>query len=287
MFQKDLFQGKTIFITGGSSGLGKSMALYLGQLGGNIVIGSRNETKVQETCEQLQKDHRIKIQGKVLNVRDPEQVQKIAGEVEQEMGAVDILINNAAGNFLCTSEDLSANAFRSVVETVLFGTFHCTQAFGKQMISKGRGNILNTLATYAWTGSGFVLPSACAKAGVLALTRSLAVEWAEYGIRVNAIAPGAFPTEGAWQRLIPPGFDIDKIMKKRIADGRFGNHEEFVRLAAFILADESAHITGETITIDGGEWIKGGGEFNFLADFDRGQLKNIFQTLKPSGKPKG
>jgi len=185
------------------------------------------------------------------------------------------LINNAAGNFICPTEDLSPAGFKVVVDIVLNGTFNVTQTVGKHMRENNGGSILNIVTTYAWTGSGYVVPSAAAKAGVLAMTRSLAVEWAKYGIRSNAIAPGPFPTEGAWSRLVPPGLGIERAMKNRVPLKRFGEHHELANLVVYILSDEAGFINGEVVTIDGGEWLKGAGEFNSLDKVPRVAWKGL------------
>ena len=202
MFDEKLLKGKNIIVTGGGTGLGKSMATRFAELGANLVITSRREGVISEAAKELQKSG-----GKVVaipcDVRDPEQVEAMVEQTVKELGSVDILLNNAAGNFISPTENLSPNAFKTVIDIVLNGTFHCTQAAGKVMRKNKSGIILNIVTTYAWTGSGYVVPSACAKAGVLAMTRSLAVEWAKYGIRTVAIAPGPFPTKGAWSRLAP------------------------------------------------------------------------------------
>ena len=200
-----------------------------------------------------------------------------------KFGSIDSLLNNAAGNFISPTENLSENAFRTIIDIVLVGSFNCTQAVGKSMRKSGGGTILNIVTTYAFTGSGYVVPSACAKAGVLAMPRSLAVEWAKYGIRTNAIAPGPFPTKGAWKRLVPPGLNIEKKMMERVPLKRFGEHNELANLASYLLADESGYMNGEVITMDGGEWLKGAGQFNDLErmpkmawramDFARGRKK--------------
>ena len=210
MFDAKLLKGKNIIVTGGGTGLGKSMATRFAELGANLVITSRREGVISEAAKELQKSG-----GKVVaipcDVRDPEQVEAMVEQTVKELGSVDILLNNAAGNFISPTENLSPNAFKTVIDIVLNGTFHCTQAAGKVMRKNKSGIILNIVTTYAWTGSGYVVPSACAKAGVLAMTRSLAVEWAKYGIRTVAIAPGPFPTKGAWSRLAPPGLSLIHI----------------------------------------------------------------------------
>ena len=210
MFDAKLLKGKNIIVTGGGTGLGKSMATRFAELGANLVITSRREGVISEAAKELQKSG-----GKVVaipcDVRDPEQVEAMVEQTVKELGSVDILLNNAAGNFISPTENLSPNAFKTVIDIVLNGTFHCTQAAGKVMRKNKSGIILNIVTTYAWTGSGYVVPSACAKAGVLAMTRSLAVEWAKYGIRTVAIAPGPFPTKGAWSRLAPPGLGLSLI----------------------------------------------------------------------------
>ncbi len=263
MYKNDLLKGKTIVITGGGTGLGKSMANRFAELGSNLVITSRRREVIQDASEEL-KAHGVDVLPIPCDVRDPEQVEEMANRAIGLFKKIDILINNAAGNFISPTENLSSNAFKTVVDIVLNGTFHCTQSIGKHMRKMKKGVILNIVTTYAWTGSGYVVPSACAKAGVLAMTRSLAVEWAKYGIRTNAIAPGPFPTKGAWSRLAPPGLGIEKKMKNRIPLKRMGEHIELADLATFLISDQASYINGEVVTIDGGEWLKGAGQFNEL-----------------------
>ena len=265
MFEKDLLKNKTVIITGGGTGLGKSMAQRFGVLGAKLSICGRRKEVIDTAVQEL-KESGAEVLGQQCDVRSGEDVQRMIDETVTKLGPVSVLLNNAAGNFISPTERLSENAFRTIVDIVLTGTFNSSMAAQKVMKENGGGVILNIVTTYAWTGSGYVVPSACAKAGVLAMTRSLAVEWAKYGIRTNAIAPGPFPTEGAWTRLVPPGLKIEKRMKKRIPLQRFGEHEELANLASFLISDGASYINGEVVTIDGGEWLKGAGEFN---DLDR------------------
>ncbi len=264
MFQKDLLKNKTIIITGGGSGLGKSMGKQFSELGANLVITSRRQGVLDQTAEEISSVTGGQVLPISTDVREPEQVKEMISKTVETFGSIDGCLNNAAGNFISPTENLSENAFKTVVDIVLQGTFNCTLAVGKEMMKGNGGVFLNIVTTYAWTGSGYVVPSASAKAGVLAMTRSLAVEWAKYGIRTNAIAPGPFPTEGAWKRLAPPGFGVEKKMKNRVPLKRFGEHEELANLASFLMSDGSAYINGEVVTIDGGEWLQGAGQFNEL-----------------------
>jgi NAD(P)-dependent dehydrogenase (short-subunit alcohol dehydrogenase family) len=283
MFREDLLKGKTIIITGGGSGLGKSMAARFGELGANLVIASRRQQVIQDAADELRKTG-AEVLGISCDVRDVASVQALVDETKNQFGKIDVLLNNAAGNFISPTENLSPNGFKVVVDIVLHGTFNCTHAVGKEMIANGGGSILNIVATYAWTGSGYVVPSAAAKAGVLAITRSLAVEWAKYGIRSNAIAPGPFPTKGAWSRLAPPGLGIEKKMKNRIPLKRFGEHIELANLASYLISDEAGYINGEVVTIDGGEWLKGAGQFNDLDKMPKMAWKAMDAMRKKSKK---
>ena len=283
MFREDLLKGKTIIITGGGSGLGKSMAARFGELGANLVIASRRQQVIQDAADELRKTG-AEVLGLTCDVRDVASVQALVDRTKKQFGTIDVLLNNAAGNFISPTENLSPNGFKVVVDIVLHGTFNCTHAVGKEMIANGGGSILNIVATYAWTGSGYVVPSAAAKAGVLAITRSLAVEWAKYGIRSNAIAPGPFPTKGAWSRLAPPGLGIEKKMKNRIPLKRFGEHIELANLASYLISDEAGYINGEVVTIDGGEWLKGAGQFNDLDKMPKMAWKAMDAMRKKSKK---
>jgi NAD(P)-dependent dehydrogenase (short-subunit alcohol dehydrogenase family) len=252
MLKPGTFAGKTILITGGGSGLGRAMARALMLLGAKLVICGRRQDVLEQTARELHEETGGDCFAIPCDVRDPAQVENLLAQATQACGTLHGLINNAAGNFLCPTERLSYNAFHTVVDIVLRGTANCTLACGKRWISEGTpGTVLSIVTTYAWTGSGYVVPSAVAKAGVLALTRSLASEWGKYGIRTNAIAPGPFPTEGAWSRLMPAR----------------------VR--------ESAYITGDCITIDGGEWLKNAGEFNFLDALSPAEWDELQSQLKP------
>jgi NAD(P)-dependent dehydrogenase (short-subunit alcohol dehydrogenase family) len=272
MFESGLLKGKSIIVTGGGTGLGKSMATRFAELGADLVISSRRQNVIDETAEALRK-YGGKVLAVACDVRDPDQVQNMVDHTVNEFGKIDILLNNAAGNFISPTENLSANGFKTVVDIVLNGTFNCTQAAGKVMRENKGGVILNIVTTYAWTGSGYVVPSACAKAGVLAMTRSLAVEWAKYGIRTVAIAPGPFPTEGAWSRLAPPGLGIKKKMINRIPLKRVGEHHELANLASYLVSDQAEYINGEVVTIDGGEWLQGAGEMNELEKIPKAAWK--------------
>ena len=279
MFDKELLNDKSIIVTGGGTGLGKSMATRFAELGANLVITSRRQEVIDKTAEEL-RDHGGKVLAIACDVRDSEQVNEMVSQTVDGFGKIDILLNNAAGNFISPTEDLSPNAFKTIVDIVLNGTFNCTQAAGKVMREKDGGVILNIVTTYAWTGSGYVVPSASAKAGVLALTRSLAVEWAKYGIRTLAIAPGPFPTKGAWSRLAPPGLGIEKKMRNRVPLKRVGEHIELANLASYLVSDQAAYINGEVVTIDGGEWLQGAGEMNELEKLPKAAWKLLQMKRK-------
>ncbi|HSM62977.1 MAG TPA: SDR family oxidoreductase [Gillisia sp.] len=266
MLRDDALKGKTIVVTGGGSGLGKAMTKYFLELGANVAITSRNLEKLENTAKELEAETGGTCLPLQCDVRHYDQVEAMLEATVAKFGKVDSLLNNAAGNFISPTERLSANAFDTIIDIVLKGSKNCTLAFGKHWIDKKEVDktILNIVTTYAWTGSAYVVPSATAKAGVLAMTRSLAVEWAKYGIRSNAIAPGPFPTKGAWDRLLPGNLKEKFDLAKKVPLKRVGEHQELANLAAYMLSDFSAYVNGEVITIDGGEWLKGAGQFNLL-----------------------
>jgi NAD(P)-dependent dehydrogenase (short-subunit alcohol dehydrogenase family) len=280
MFKEDTLKNEVILITGGGSGLGLSMAKKFAELGADIAICGRTEKKLKDATEEL-KEHGTNVRWYSVDVREYEAVGEMFSSIISDFGKLTGLVNNAAGNFLSASEDLSPGGFKAIVDIVLHGSFNCTHHFGNYLIdNKKEGNILNIVTTYAEdAGSAFVLPSACSKAGVLAMTRSLAFEWGTYGIRVNAIAPGPFPTEGAWTRLFPTR-KFEKKYLEKIPAGRYGGHEELANLAAFLMSDLAPYITGECVTIDGGEKLSAG-QFNFIDGLmSRGKLKSIFKMMK-------
>lgn len=265
MLKSDALKGKTIIITGGGTGLGKSMGKYMLALGANLVITSRKKEVLDKTVLELERETGGSVLAVACDVRKYEEIVNVITETEKRYGQIHGVLNNAAGNFISPTERLSHRAFDIVVDIVLKGTYYMTLAMGKHWIAnKQPGTFLNIVTTYAWTGSGYVVPSACSKAGVLALTRSLAVEWAKYNIRSNAIAPGPFPTEGAWSRLLPGDLVSKFNPAERIPLKRVGEHQELANLAAYLMSDFSAYINGEVITIDGGEWLRNGGEFSHL-----------------------
>jgi NAD(P)-dependent dehydrogenase (short-subunit alcohol dehydrogenase family) len=281
MFQSDLLKGRTIFVTGGGTGLGKSMALRFAELGANIFLMGRRPESLAQTVKEIaaQGTRGAYFAG---DVRDFAAVEKAIEAAIGEFGGVDTLVNNAAGNFIARTEKLSPNAFQAVVGIVLQGTFHCTLALGRRWIeAKQPGNVLNIVTTYAAAncGSGFVVPSACAKAGVLAMTRSLAVEWARHRIRLNAIAPGPFPTEGAFSRLLPSP-ELEQRAREQHPMKRFGRHEELANLAVYLLSEAAEYVNGECVVIDGGLWLRGAGEFNDFVDLSADGWERMEQARK-------
>lgn len=263
LFNPNLFVGKRFLITGGGTGLGKSMALRLSSLGATLEICGRRKEVLQQTAQEINQITHQPVHAHVCDIRKPEEIEGILNEIFSQ-GPVHGLINNAAGNFLSRTEDLSTRAMDSVLNIVLHGTAYMTLACGKRWLQNNApASVLSIVTTYAWCGSAYVVPSAMAKAGVLALTQSLAVEWGDRGIRLNAIAPGPFPTEGAWERLVPVP-KIEKAWKNRIPLQRTGDHLELANLACYLLSEHSAYINGEVVTIDGGEWLQGAGQFSFL-----------------------
>ncbi len=282
MLKPGTFEGKTVVITGGGTGLGRSVGQYLLSLGANLVICGRRKEVIEQTAAELASESGGQVLGQACDVRVPDQVEALRAAAYERFGTVDGLLNNAAGNFICPTERLSYNAVNTVVDIVLKGTYNCTLAFGKQWIAdRHPGAVLSIGTTYAWTGSGYVVPSAMGKAGTLVMTRSLAAEWGKYGIRLNVIAPGPFPTEGAWSRLMPPGMDGMFASEKRIPLGRLGEHQELANLAAYLLSEYSAYITGACVTIDGGEWLHGAGEFNALSEVSSEQWDALQAMMKP------
>lgn len=289
MLRDGALDQKTIIVTGGGTGLGKSMATYFMKLGANVVICSRRQEVIDNTAKELTELTGGNILAVACDVRKPEQIENVIAQSIAKFGRVDGLVNNSAGNFISPTERLSYKAVDVVVDIVLRGTYYFTLALGKYWIeNKIKGTVLNISTTYAWTGSGWVVPSAMAKAGVLAMTKSLAFEWADHGIRLNAIAPGPFPTKGAWERLFPEELAKKFSFESRIPLERVGEHQELTNLAAYLISDYSAYMTGEVITLDGGE-VLAAGQFNFLKevtdeqwDAIEGQIKNANRDSKKS-----
>ena len=280
MLKENSLENKVILVTGGGSGLGKSMVKYFLELGANVIITSRREDLLKEVGKDLNKKFKAEVFPIACDVRNIEEVEKVVEESFNKFGKIDCLVNNAAGNFISPTERLSTRAFDAVIDIVLKGTINFTLSLGKRWIKeKKEGNILNIVTTYSWTGSGYVVPSACAKSGVLSLTRSLAVEWAKYKIRSNAIAPGPFPTKGAWERLLPGDLKEKFDPSKKVPVGRVGEHHELSNLAAYLLSDFSSYINGEVITIDGAEWLKGAGQFNHL-EMITDQMWDMFEMMR-------
>lgn len=277
MLKENSLKGQTIIVTGGGTGLGKSMTEYFLRLGANVVIASRRKEVLEETAAELSKQTGGNIFPVVCDVRKYDEVEKMMEISVNHFGSVTALVNNAAGNFISPTENLSTKAFDVVIDIVLKGTCNCSLTLGKYWIeNKIPGKILNITVAYAFTGSGYVVPSAVAKGGVLALTRSLAAEWGKYNIRTNAIAPGYFPTEGAWERLFPDEVKQYFNIEKRVPLGRVGKHSELANLASYLISDYSSFVNGEVVVIDGGEWLKGAGMFNEMENVP----KEIWESMK-------
>lgn len=284
MLKEDALSGKTIIVTGGGTGLGRAMSTYFLKTGANVVITSRKLDVLTKSAAEMEAETGGKVLPLQCDVRNPEEIEAVLNASIASFGQVNGLLNNAAGNFISPTERLSANAFSTIIDIVLKGTANCTMALGKYWIKeKLQGTILNIVTTYAFTGSGYVVPSACAKGGVLAMTRSLAAEWGKFGIRTNAIAPGPFPTKGAWDRLLPGDMAKKFDFKNRVPLKRVGEHQELANLAAFMMSDFSGYINGEVITIDGGEWLQGAGQFNGLESITP-EMWDMLETMTRSAK---
>lgn len=284
MLAAGTFNGKVAFVTGGGTGLGKSMAKILSTLGASVAIASRRLAVVEKSADEISQETGNKVLPISMDVRDPESVKKGVDATIKDFGLPSIIINNAAGNFISPTERLSSNAFRTVVDIVLNGTANVTLDIGKRLIKEGQcGNFLSISTWYADMGSGYVIPSACAKAGVDAMTKSLSAEWGKYGIRVNTIAPGPFPTEGAWSRLDPSGSFKERTIN-RVPAKRLGEVEELANLASYIVSDYASYMSGEIVCLDGGERRGVCGMFNELDAVSNEQWDQMEQLIRSSNK---
>jgi NAD(P)-dependent dehydrogenase (short-subunit alcohol dehydrogenase family) len=288
MFKDNILQGKKILVTGGGTGLGKEMSEHYLQHGADVVICGRRESVLAETAEELKEKYGSTVRYQALDIRSAQDVDDFIDTIFQE-GPLHGLVNNAAGNFISPTKDLSARGFDAIANIVFHGTFYVTHAVGKKWIEhQMKGSIISILATWVWTGSPFVVPSAMSKSALHTMTKSLAVEWGPNGIRVNAIAPGPFPTEGMTARLSPKG-DMQKDSDNTIPMGRMGEMNELQNLATFLMADGCEYLTGQTIAIDGAQYLSGGGTFSQLSkmsDDDWAEIRDMIKKTNDSDKQK-
>ena len=288
MFKDNILQGKKILVTGGGTGLGKEMSEHYIQHGADVVICGRRESVLAETAEEFKEKYGSTVRYQALDIRSAQDVDDFIDTIFQE-GPLHGLVNNAAGNFISPTKDLSARGFDAIANIVFHGTFYVTHAVGKKWIEHQiKGSIISILATWVWTGSPFVVPSAMSKSALHTMTKSLAVEWGPKGIRVNAIAPGPFPTEGMTARLSPKG-DMQKDSDNTIPMGRMGEMNELQNLATFLMADGCEYLTGQTIAIDGAQYLSGGGTFSQLSkmsDDDWAEIRDMIKKTNDSDKQK-
>ena len=288
MFKDNILQGKKILVTGGGTGLGKEMSEHYIQHGADVVICGRRESVLAETAEEFKEKYGSTVRYQALDIRSAQDVDDFIDTIFQE-GPLHGLVNNAAGNFISPTKDLSARGFDAIANIVFHGTFYVTHAVGKKWIEHQiKGSIISILATWVWTGSPFVVPSAMSKSALHTMTKSLAVEWGPNGIRVNAIAPGPFPTEGMTARLSPKG-DMQKDSNNTIPMGRMGEMNELQNLATFLMADGCEYLTGQTIAIDGAQYLSGGGTFSQLSkmsDDDWAEIRDMIKKTNDSDKQK-
>jgi NAD(P)-dependent dehydrogenase (short-subunit alcohol dehydrogenase family) len=285
MFKKDLLKGKRILVTGGGTGLGKEMASHYAEHGADLYICGRRENVLKDTAEQLIENYGVNVKYEPLDIRASADVDSYIERIFEE-GPLDGLVNNAAGNFISPTKDLSHKGFDAIANIVFHGTFYITHSVGKRWIeAKHKGSIVSILTTWVWTGSPYVVPSAMSKSGINAMTQSLAAEWGKYGIKVNAIAPGPFPTKGAWERLNPGAGDDNSM--GTIPLGRVGEMNELQNLATFLMADGCDYLTGQTIAIDGAQYLTGGGTFSNLdklSDEDWDQMRAMIRSSNNKDK---
>jgi len=285
MLPTDTFKGRVAYITGGGTGLGKGMATNLSSLGAKVFITSRREEVLKSAATEITAKTGNPVGYISSDVRHPEQIEKALDACVSQMGATpNLIINNAAGNFISPTERLSPNAIKTIVDIVLLGTMNTTLIIGKRLIKeKTPASFLSIITTYAETGSAFVIPSASAKAGIMAMTKSLAVEWSRYGMRFNGINPGPIYTEGAFGRLDPTG-EFGEKAKERMPIGRLGETGELANLASYLLSDYSNWMTGQVIDMDGGEKTAGSGEFNYLYGVKQEQWDMMEKMIRSSNK---
>ncbi len=285
MFKKDLLKNKRILVTGGGTGLGKEMASHYAEHGAELYICGRRLNVLEETANELKEKFNAKVHFETLDIRASKDVDDYIERIFEE-GPLDGLVNNAAGNFISPTKDLSHKGFDAIANIVFHGTFYITHSVGRRWIDLGhKGSIISILTTWVWTGSPYVVPSAMSKSGLNAMTQSLAAEWGKYNIKVNAIAPGPFPTKGAWDRLNPGGNDEGSMGSVPL--GRVGEMAELQNLATFLMADGCDYLTGQTIAIDGAQYLTGGGTFSALdklSDEDWEQMRAMIRSSNNKDK---